>query len=103
MRKIIFALFILSSLSAYAGDMYLVCEDEKNDDFRSVSINDGRAQMVLNLSERPLILDVTQVRRNKISRYDLKVTYENFHHQEKRRLKLFEEINVGSYICLIRD
>jgi hypothetical protein len=103
MKKILFVLFILSSLSAYAGDMYLVCEDGKNDDFRSVSINKGRARMVLNLSDRPLILDVTQFRRNKISRYNVKVSHGHFHHQEKRRLKLFEEIKVGSYICLIRD
>jgi hypothetical protein len=103
MRKIIFALFILSSLSAYAGDMYLVCEDEKNDDFRSVSINKGKARLVLPMIEQIAILEINEMRSNIKTRYDLKVTYQSANQKKQIKLNLFEEIKVGSYICLVRD
>lgn len=103
MKKTLFALLALLSLSAFAGDMYLVCEDEKNDDFLSVSIEDGKARLMLTLEDQPLLLDLKQNKSDERTIYNLKVSFLKSHKSETIELKTFEEIQLGSYTCLVRD
>lgn len=103
MKKILWALLVFTSFSALAGDMYLVCEDEKNDDFLSASITDGKARMMLTLEDQPLLLDLKTIKSEERTYYDLKVNFLRSHRAESILLKAFEEMQLGSYHCLVRD
>lgn len=47
MKKTIYAIFLLFSFSALAGDLYLVCENTKNNMSFTSTINDGAANMII--------------------------------------------------------
>jgi hypothetical protein len=103
MKSILAVLFTLFSLSALAGDLYLVCEDASNDDFLSSTIENGRASLLLNTAtNEPLLLKVREVKSAQ-SKYELTLTQLRVNQSEKIELDLFEEINLGNYTCLIRD
>jgi hypothetical protein len=103
MKKAILPFIFALSYSAFAGDMNLVCEDEKNDDFLSVSINEGNARLLLSIEGDPLLLNLKQVKSERQTRYDLTVTDLKSHRKEEIGLKIFEEVQLGSYVCLVRD
>ena len=103
MEKTLLSLLAFISFSAFAGDMYFVCEDEINEDFISVSINEGRARLLLSVADDPFLLDLKQVKAAKSIRYDLKVTSLKSKRSDTTELKIFEEVQLGSYICLVRD
>jgi len=91
------------SFSTFAGDLYFVCEDEKNDDFLSIMIDKGRARLILSQEERPILLDLKQFKSDSHSSYHLKLTYLKSHLIEETELKIFEEVQLGTSVCLIRD
>jgi hypothetical protein len=103
MKKALCTLLALISFSSYAGDMYFVCEDEKNDDFLSITVDKGRARLLLLQEETPLLLDLKQLKSKKHSRYHLRVTNLKSHQSEVTELKIFEEVLFGTYACLVRD
>jgi len=104
MKKILFALFIQVSFSAFAGDLFLVCEDEQNDDFVSASIEKGKGSLMLVINEQqPLLLEVVQNKNETKSLFNLRVKALRLNKTEEVELSLFEEVALGPYICLIRD
>ena len=103
MKKVILAFIFALSYSAFAGDMYLVCEDEENDDFLSVSISEGNARLLLSFEGAPLLLNLKQVKSERHTRYNLTVTDLKSHTKEDIGLKIFEEVQLGTYVCLVRD
>jgi hypothetical protein len=104
MKKAFVAFLTLISFSAFAGDLYLVCEDEKNDDFISATIENGKASMmIMAQDDQPLLLDVKQIKDADKTIFDLKVKILRQNKTEQMELSLFEEVTLGKYICLIRD
>ena len=92
------------SLTAFAGDMYLVCENEKDNDFLSASIEDHGATMLLNITEsQPVKLHVKKNKTSQSTLYNLEVNFLREKISEEFELKIFEEINLGNYTCLVRD
>ncbi len=103
MKKLLLVFLAWISFSTFAGDMYLVCEDEKNDDFLSSSINDGSARIMLTTGDAPLLLDLKQLSTDKSSIYNLRITFLKSCQSKTLELKTFEEVQLGSYVCLVRD
>jgi hypothetical protein len=103
MKTLLAVLVTLFSLSAFAGDLYLVCEDTINDDFLSSTLNEGRASLLLTTSaQEPLLLKVRTLKSDKTT-YELTLTQLRLNQSEKIELEVFEEINLGNYTCMIRD
>ena len=103
MKSIIAILLSLFSLSAFSGDLYLVCEDSTNEDFLSSTINNGRATLLLTtVTNEPLLLNVRELKSAQ-TKFELTLTQLRVNQSEKIELDLFEEINLGNYTCLIRD
>ena len=104
MKKILFALLIQVSFAAFAGDLYLVCENEQNDDFVSASIEEGEGSMLLVINvQQPLLLEVVQDKNENKSLFNLRVKDIRLNKTEEIELSLFEEVTLGHYICMIRD
>lgn len=104
MKKAFVLLMTLISFSAFAGDLYLVCEDEKNDDFMSATIEDGKASlMIMATEDQPLLLEVKQIKNSNKTTFDMKIKILRQNKIERVELSLFEEITFGNYTCLIRD
>ena len=103
MKSLLAILFTLFSISAFGGDLYLVCEDVENDDFLSSTISEGRASLLLTTaSNDPLLLKVRALKSTK-TQYELTLTQLRHNQSEKIALDLFEEIKLGNYTCMIRD
>jgi hypothetical protein len=103
MKNTLTALLALISLSAFAGDKYFVCENEQNEDFLSATLNNGKARLMLTVKNDPYLLDVKEVKSAKENSYILKITTLRVQKSEKVELDLFEEIQLGPYVCLMRD
>jgi hypothetical protein len=104
MKLIIFATLIFASLSSFAGDLYFVCENEVDNDFLSASIGDHGATLLLNITEsQPVRLHLKRNKSSQSAQYDLEVKFLREKITEQFELKLFEEIKLGKYSCLVRD
>jgi hypothetical protein len=104
MKKIVFMLFAFLSVSSFAGDLYLVCENEKDNDFLSASIDAYGATMLLNITDsQPVRLHLKSQKVNQSSSYKLEVNFLREKIKEEFELDLFEEIKLGNYTCLVRD
>jgi hypothetical protein len=104
MKKILFLLLSFLSLSCFAGDLYLVCENEKENDFLSASIDAHGATMLLNITDsQPVRLHLKSQKEQQSSSFKLEVNFLREKINEEFELDLFEEIKLGDYICLIRD
>lgn len=103
MKSVLAILMTFFSLSVFAGDLYLVCEDASHDDFLSSTIDDGRAGLLLTTAtNEPLLLKVRELKSAQ-TKYELTLTQLRSNQSEKIELDLFEEIIIGNYTCLIRD
>ncbi len=104
MRYILTMIFCLLSLSAFAGDLYLVCEDPKNDVLLSTTINNGSTRMMIHLSnEVTLELRLNPLQDEDKSLFSLEVTNLKSGLTETVHLAVFEEVTIGHYQCSIRD
>ena len=81
-----------------------MCEDEKNDDFISATIENGKTSMIILIQIHNIkILEVKQIKSTEKTTVDLKVKILRQNKTEHMELSLFEEVTLGKYICLIRD
>jgi hypothetical protein len=104
MKLILFAALIFTSLSSFAGDLYFVCENEVDNDFLSATIGDRGATLLLNITEsQPVRLHLKRNKSSQSAQYDLEVNFLREKITEQFELKLFEEIKLGKYSCLVRD
>ncbi len=104
MRKVLLALLVFVSFSAFAGDIYLVCEDEKNDDLVSVEVeSDEGALLILNSENSSILLRVKKLKDLTRTSYNLNIKILGERESENIELSLFEEVTINNYICSIRD
>jgi hypothetical protein len=104
MRYILAMIICLLSLSAFAVDLYLVCEDSKNDVLLTTAINNGNTKMVVHVSnEVNLELRLSQLRDEDKSLFYLGVTNLKSVQSDNVHLSLFQEVTIGHYLCAARD
>jgi hypothetical protein len=104
MKKVLLAILALVSFSALAGDIYFVCEDEKNDDLVSIAVeSDKTSSLILNIERSSILLRVKKGKELTRALYHLNIKTLGERDSETIELSLFEEVIIGNYSCSIRD
>ena len=104
MKKTIYAIFLLFSFSALAGDLYLVCENTKNNMSFTSTINDGAANMIIPGKEGIFFfLQLEKTLNESNSLFKLEITNSKNETLEIKNLAIFEEITIGQFVCAVRD
>jgi hypothetical protein len=104
MTHFFLVLFSFLSLSVFAGDLYLVCEDSKNDVLLSSSLSNGKARLVVVLNNAgPTELQLTKVKNDPRSLYKLGITNLSDRTIKEVNISNFEEITLDQFVCAVRD
>lgn len=102
--KVYVLFFLLNISSAFAGDLYLVCEKSDGEDMHSVTIESGRAMMIVNVDDQtPVLIDLNKIKKENISEFKVRLKNLRSNVKQTFNLKIAEEFQVGDFICAVRD
>lgn len=98
---ILSVVLLLSSTSAFAGDLVLICE--KEDHYIVRDLIDGRATIDVPVGSSKVQLKVRQITSSEKTVFNLVMLDRASGLAGKLDVSLFEEVKIGEYSCMIRD
>ena len=103
MKKFFFSCLILIGTlsSAFAGDLVFICE--KENDFIVKDLIDGRAWMTVNTGSSQVELKVRKITSATVSRFNLVMLDRKSGNAGQMTIEIFEEVQIGDYVCMVRD